>query len=280
MTPATHSGEHDTPGYDQLLEQVLQIAPRVGAALSRAHGNRARELDRYVNADALSTHFPGGYIVGLDEIFSVLTVMTDAYQRSVLLKDIAFLIARVHADFESAIDAALSGFNGVVLDTMRDVMEVEYLFEDFLRDGQHITEWVGADRATLLSTFNPASLRRRQAAAAGTAPENLPDAFEYRLHSEGLHVSPNFILDDLAGNGFTAAPFPRALEFAFAEMFEHARRVILAAYDLGERVAGDRWTVPDVRTGMPEAARAWERTQAVMAVVARCKHLTDADTST
>ena len=42
--------------------------------------------------------------------------MTDAYKRSVLLKDIAFLIARVHADFESAIDAALAGFNGVVLD--------------------------------------------------------------------------------------------------------------------------------------------------------------------
>jgi hypothetical protein len=280
MGPTTPSGEPDAPGYDELLEQVLQTAPHVAAALTRAHRNRTRELDRYLNADALRTHFAGTYVAGLDEIFSVLDAIIDAYQRSVVLKDIRFLIMRIRADFESAIDAALSGFNGVVLDTMRDVMEVEYLLEDFLRDAQHIREWFNADRATLLGKFSPAALRRRQAAAADIAPEKLPDAFEYRLHSEGLHVLPSFMLNDLAGKGFTAAPFPRAVEFAFAEMFEHGRRVILAAYDLGARVEGTRWAAPDVRIGMPEAAKAWERTKVVMALIARCERGSEASDST
>ena len=38
-------------GYDELLGQVLEAAPRVGRLLSRAHRNRTQELNRYLNAD-------------------------------------------------------------------------------------------------------------------------------------------------------------------------------------------------------------------------------------
>ena len=255
--------------YEDLLGQILEIAPRVGKSLDRAHRNRQRELNRYANADTLTKHFPGTYVAGLEEIFTVLEAMTDAYQRSAVLKDIAFLIARVRADFDSAIEAALSGFGGVVLDTMRDVMEVEYLLADFGANRKRIRGWLDADRATLLNEYSPASLRRRKAAALGTVPENLPDSSEYRIHSEGLHVSPSFILDDLAGKGFTQSRSPRGIEFCFAEMFEHARRVILAAYDLGMSVEGSNWTGPDAKAQMPEAAKAWERTRVVTRVIAQ-----------
>ena len=76
------------------------------------------------------------------------------------------------------------------------------------------------------------------------------------------------MLDDLAGKGFTEAPNVRGVEFCFAEMFEHARRVILAAHDLGTSMEGGEWTGPDPRTCMPEAAKAWERTQAIIRAMA------------
>lgn len=260
------------PEYDEMLRQVLGLAPRVGGSLIRAHRNRIRELNRYLNADPLTKHFPGSYMAGLEEVCAALEATATAYHRSAMLKGIAFLISRVRADFDAAVDATLAGFNGVVLDTMRDVMEVQYLLSDFRRDPRRITGWVSADRETILKEYSPASLRRRQAAALGLRPEELPDAAEYRLHSEGLHVSPSFVLDDLAPKGFTRAPSPRGPEFAFAEIFEHGRRVLLAAHDLGVSIEGANWAGPDARVAMPEAAKAWERTRAVVEVKARFEH--------
>jgi hypothetical protein len=263
----TPTGKDHPSGYEQLLDRVRATAPKVGKALVRAYENRIKQLNRYLNEDTLGKYFPGSYFAGLEEVYAALEVIREMYERSEALKGISFLLKRVRADFESAIDAGLAGFNGVVLDTMRDVMEVEYLLRDFLHDKQQIRRWLNADRAMLIKEFGPAALRRRQAAACGTVPEKLPDVFEYRLHSEGLHVSPTFILDDLAGKGFTEAPNIRGVEFCFAEMFEHARRVILAAHDLGMSIEGAQWTGSDPRTCMPEAAKAWARARNIIEVM-------------
>ena len=48
------------------------------------------------------------------------------------MSEVAFLIRRAAADYEMAIEAALSGMNTVVFDAMRDVMEIEYLQIDLL----------------------------------------------------------------------------------------------------------------------------------------------------
>jgi hypothetical protein len=40
------------------------------------------------------------------------------------LKRISFLVTRAQADFEIAVEAVLAGLNSVVLDHMRDVMEI------------------------------------------------------------------------------------------------------------------------------------------------------------
>src|SRR2546421_10122015 len=88
------------PEYDELLEQVLGLAPRVGRSLIRARRNRSRELNRYLNTDSLTRHFPGSYVAGLEEICAVLEATAIAYQRSAVLKGIAFLISRVRADFD------------------------------------------------------------------------------------------------------------------------------------------------------------------------------------
>ncbi len=79
-----------------------------------------------------------GSCAGLEEVYCVLDAIREAYERCKAPKDIAFLVKRVRGDVESAVDAGLAGFNGVVLDTMRDVMEVEYLLMDFLHDNQQI----------------------------------------------------------------------------------------------------------------------------------------------
>jgi hypothetical protein len=191
----TPAGKDHPSGYKQLLEQVLATAPQVGKALVRAHENRIKELNRYLNEDTLRKHFPGSYFVGLEEVYYVLDAIREAYERGETLKDIAFLVKRVRADFESAVDASLAGFNGVVFDIMRDVMEVGYLLRDFLHGNQQIRKWLKADRATLLKDFGPAALRRRHAAVRGTVPEKLPDAFDYRLHSEGLQEFIPLLID-------------------------------------------------------------------------------------
>ena len=277
--PPTDLSE-EKASYDQLLEQLFDTSPQVAIALTRAHRDRTRELDRYLNADTLRRRFPGKYFEGLEEVFSVLDAIAAAYRQSPVLKDIAFLLERVRADLQSAIDAGLAGFNGIVLDTMRDAMEVEYVLRDFQHDDSKINTWLHADRATLMRDFSPRALRSRHAAALGTVPEKLPDAAQYRIHSQALHVSPSFILSDLAGKGFTEVASPRASEFCFAEIFEHARCVILAAYDLGVSQEGSGWTGPDARAGMPEAARAWERTQAVTVAMSLLERAAHADIST
>jgi hypothetical protein len=244
---------------------VVESAQHTGAScFFKAQPYPELTLNRYLNEDTLRKHFPGSYFAGLEEVLSCLDATRNAYEQSKTLKDIAFLILRARSDFESSIDVALAGFNGMALDAMRDVMEIEYLLRDFLSDRKQIQKWLTADQDQLIKDFSPEALRRRYAKACGKTPNTLPDTFEYRAHSEGLHVSPSFMLSDLAGKGFTEAPSPRGVEFCFWDIFEHSRRVIIVANDLGKDIEGSKWNGPDPKTSMPEAAKAWERTRAMV----------------
>jgi hypothetical protein len=89
MTQTTSPGKDYQAEYDQLLDQLLDTAPQVGKALVRAHKNRTKELNRYLNQDTLRKHFPGSYFAGLEEVYSVLDATREAYEQSETLKDIA-----------------------------------------------------------------------------------------------------------------------------------------------------------------------------------------------
>jgi hypothetical protein len=72
-----------------------------------------------------------------------------------------FLIDRTIADFETALEATLSGYWAVTFDAMRDVLEIQFLPMDFALTFAHITEWLDADDRTLKNKFEPASVRQR-----------------------------------------------------------------------------------------------------------------------
>ena len=59
----------------------------------------------------------------------------------------AFLVERAEADFQTAIEATLSGYQGVAADAMRDVMEIECLLLDFAVNGGGADEWLNADES-------------------------------------------------------------------------------------------------------------------------------------
>jgi hypothetical protein len=68
---------------------------------------------------------------GLEQLYTYLDAAIESYSLIPKLAVLAFLVRRVRADFETALEATLSGYQGVASDAMRDVMEIEGLLLDF-----------------------------------------------------------------------------------------------------------------------------------------------------
>ena len=252
----------------QLLSLVKQEFPRLGDFLTTAAENRTINLATHMG-DAVNKRFPGSYLRGLAELFEYLDVVFAAFQREPLLTSIAFLISRARSDFEVAFEAILSGLNSVVLDSMRDVMEVEYLLREFSHDLSLIAVWLNSDSSARTSKFSPARLRQRQAKRLGKAPRNVLEKFEYKIHSESLHVVPPSELNDHASKGFSKAPRIEGLEFGFWEIFEHAYRLVLELHRLGGKVSGSAWTAPDPMAELPNLQDSHKRMATVIMLFAK-----------
>ncbi|HEY0377577.1 MAG TPA: hypothetical protein VGC87_11695 [Pyrinomonadaceae bacterium] len=117
--------------YQALLESFANTHPLLAASLLKAQKNRIDRLQKYSS---------GVRLKGLEQLQSHLIIVEQSFQRNRTLKKVAFLIARAKADFETALEAVLSGLHGVVFDAMRDVMEVEFLLRDFLYESSHIDD--------------------------------------------------------------------------------------------------------------------------------------------
>lgn len=103
------------------------------------------------------------------------------------LADLALLVSRVRADFETALEATLSGYQGVAAEAMRDVMEIEGLLLDFSTHPGNAEEWLKADRRMLIGRYGPAAVRDRLKAADVAPYSN--DGFEpvdYQAHSAAI----------------------------------------------------------------------------------------------
>lgn len=172
------------------------------------------------------------------------------------------MISRARADFETAVEAGLTGLHGVVADAMRDVMEIEFLLRDFLHEPGHIEEWLNADERTRHNKFRPAILRQRQAQRLQVRPEDMSEATDYRAHSTFLHVNP--VRNPLGDKGFSSDQDPITADSWFQEIFEHARRLVLIIHEL-LTLSGSGET-PDPATELTEFRRAWELTQDMQAI--------------
>jgi hypothetical protein len=213
--------------YRGLLAEMAKTVPRAVHALDESARLRLRTL---------SERRDGARLAGVNDLLLYLDETARRYAANATLAKIEFLVRRACADFETALEATASGYIGVAADAMRDVLEIEYLLLDFVAEPDHVELWLeGSNRGLFL----PRELRKRlRAAGVGEFTHSVAEGADYAAHSAALHVSPRQPLIGHKGR----APDPWEIDAGFWEMFEHARRIILALEACGLALGGDEWT--------------------------------------
>ncbi|MDQ3692109.1 MAG: hypothetical protein M3464_00575 [Chloroflexota bacterium] len=207
-------------GYEEILDSLAIMHPRVAAILKRAQHNRNLKIRAL---------FGNSRLRGLEELIWFLETVRDEMERHPTLSRLAFLVERARADYEIGIEAMLAEMRDVVFNAMRDVMEIDYLLKDFTHEPAHIDEWLAMSPDKLLSKFMPGCLRKRQAKRLGIKPEELPTTKDYKGHSRFLHANPrsNPLGDKgvLSLPGSDAGPFQ--VDTSFWDMYRHGVDLIL-----------------------------------------------------
>jgi hypothetical protein len=209
----------DPGSYTSNLNALAVVRPLIA--------ERLIEADRH-RSDRLRTYLPGKRLAGLEQLYGYLHRLEAEYAAHDELSSLVFLVQRSTRDFETALEATLSAYQGVAADAMRDVMEIEYLFLDFAFHDNHQEEWLACDRGLRLRKYNPAKLRERLS-AAGVSPfaNEGWEPLDYRGHSESLHVMPH--VPFVGARGIEPHPDSLFADVGFIEIFEHAGRFIEAA---------------------------------------------------
>ncbi|MFD9663489.1 hypothetical protein ACFWAY_17975 [Rhodococcus sp. NPDC059968] len=245
------------PGYQDSLRALVETKPLIAKSLQMAEERRAQRLADYMN---------GMRLKGIEQLYAYLDTAVVSFTASPEFADQVFLVCRARADFETALEATLSGYQGVAADAMRDVMEIEGLLLDFATHPGNAVEWRNAERKARMKKFGPAAVRERLK-AAGLPPYSNEhfEPIDYRAHSEALHVTPpGTRLND---RGPEAPNYPSLFaDLGFVEIFEHGNR-ILSAIEM-TRILG--LGVPDdYKPLMPmdDFGAAYERTQEMQVIM-------------
>jgi hypothetical protein len=217
--------------YHAYLKKVAEIYPMATDALMRSDRHRPRRLEQFVDA------------IDLKAIDSLLGFLSGA---SVLLagrkaSDLAFLPTRIADDVGMALEGLLSGYLQIVSDSMRDVVETEFLIRDFALDTERIDRWRHADDKVLREEFQPRHMRARLADALGLpkGSREVPGAKDYAEHSRLLHVGEPLLFARSPESGHEAI---RVLE-GLADIVVHGISVVEA---LGSFLAAIGQSSPDI----------------------------------
>lgn len=235
--------------YEQLLADLQALRPRTATALQDAQRRRQRHL-----RDVLA----GARLAAIEELLSYLDAVATAWKADAALIKLAFLPARLVSDFETAVEATLSGYLAVAADAMRDVMEIENLLWDFSLDSTLAQQWLTADDKTLRRQFSADAVRKRLHQAGAGRYQASAEARDYQAHSATLHVTPNAHPSPIHAKGRVPERSYES-DAGFWETFQHARRVHVALERAGLALADQPATLP---TGhLPAVEDAWRRTQ-------------------
>ena len=234
--------------YTAGLKAAERDLPVLVDLLSRAEANRV------VGIKALSG--TAGQLHALEEILTYIKELEIYFRSDEQVSQLAFLLRRIHGDFATAIEALLSGFHKTVLDSMRDVMEIELLFRDFTLHHDHISEWLTASEKLRRNKFQAGSLRQRYAASMGQAPGDMPEATDYRGHSMLLHVLPY-------ENAIVWATPSKARDaigslVCLYDIVEHAHRLFAAVNGFCDSF---KLSYPDAKEFLKSAPAIWEECQ-------------------
>jgi hypothetical protein len=151
---------------------------------------------------------------------------------------ISSLILRALDDFQVAIFLTLCQIQGDVVELMRDVLEIELLLRDFKHDKVSIEEWIGSDAEKRKRLYSANALRQRHANRLGINPKDLPDAADYRLHSQALHISTIVDAPPFRLRGINQSDDPFAVDLGFREIFYHAESLFKTLVEFITSVTG------------------------------------------
>jgi hypothetical protein len=221
--------------YEELIQELEGNCPQLAKSLRQSHENRTLRLGFFVSDVRLR---------GLEELTAYLSLMASAYEGIPELKSIAFLIHRAQSDFVTALEATLTGLHTVAYDSMRDVMEIEFLLREFINQPLSISEWLTYDEKQRLKKFKPAALRERHAQRLGKRVEELPEASDYKGHSMFLHVSPQ--RNPFADPGIDKENSFVKADSCFWEIFNHAQRILYISYQLISHYSSEMATKLDL----------------------------------
>jgi hypothetical protein len=235
--------------YESVLSRLTYERPTLAQLLRSAEEHRAKTC---------ATLLEGARFKGIEQLLVHLSLVEEAFARHPEFTQIRFLIARARGDFETAIEATISGYLSVAIDSMRDTIEIENLLLDFTIKPGRMTEWLNSDDAALKKRFKPVDVRRRLAQEGIGKIGAHAESVDYSAHSAALHVNPR--IQPLAEKGFVAN---RGFDSdaGFWEVFEHARRLLIALDRIMEMPDdGSFDDVPNLED-LGDVKDAWERTQ-------------------
>jgi hypothetical protein len=242
----------DTQPYAETLDRLRAAKPRLAARLiaaERMRGARAALMLDGVRFD------------GLEELLAKLDEIAAAWDSNAQLARVGFLVRRAIADFETGVEAGLSGYPSVAADAMRDVMEIELLLLDFYAEPENLDAWLKSDRSARLGTFSPRELRRRLISLGLEEVLATDVATDYRAHSETLHVLPGHLLLPFIAKGHVESADLMSLDSSFLEIFEHARRLGNALLLVSHRLSPDSDAAEATTGPLPAFELAHQRTQ-------------------
>jgi hypothetical protein len=199
------------------LRQLQEALPRIALRLADAERTRTQRLELMRN---------GVRFRGLDELLRALDRIHDAWREDAHLKRLSFLVRRATSDFESAIEAALSGYPAAACEAMRDVMEIELLLLNFYIQPSLVDNWFNLPSRERRQQFKPVLLRKRivQIGLADVVETGNVD-MDYAAHSEALHVNPHESPLPFMQKGQTADGGYIGVDWPIIEMYEHGRRL-------------------------------------------------------
>ena len=209
-----------TQGRNFGLRQFRETHPVLSKILDESNRSRLGMLARYNG---------GVRFRGVECLLLHLPKVDLAYRQGPDLRKIAFLVTRAQTAFEFCIEAGLVGYFAFAMDSLRSVMEIEFLLAEFAARPSALTEWLQLPDKEREKQFSPNRLRQLKANRLGIEISHLRDHADYRGHSMLLHVAPD-----------QRTPFPRGRldddhalrDMVFWEFFEHGRRLLEAADEL------------------------------------------------
>lgn len=253
-TPPANGQSSEERSIQSWLQELSEQRPRVARALVESVSRRHA---------AANTWNPGGQrLTGLEQLLQHLDSVSDHLVHTRRERVVARLVQRMTRNFETALEAGLSGYTAVALDAMRDVMEATDLVLMFSTDLALIDEWVQTPSHSHWRKFSPAAVRKHLLRAHLKYTSNAQATVDYRGHSMALHVTPWRI--PLADRGI-AEPGFLTNDAPFWEIFTHARELVFAL-DRLRKSAGFDWDGVVEAEDLTDLAKAYERSKEMEAV--------------